>query len=212
MTRVLIADADAARLRRLAVLLASDPDLRVVAEARDGDEALRRSEEMELDVAILAGGLPGPDELHVTRALRQTHHRLAVLILDGAETDGAVARAIAAGASGFLLHSAAPESVLSTIRAILDGHCVLPAGPARRLLGSSELSVRALFDGLSRREVEVLRLLAAGRTTKQLARDLGVADKTVRNHIANLYTKLGIHDRGQAVRYAMLSGVVEPGS
>jgi DNA-binding NarL/FixJ family response regulator len=208
--RILIAGADAGHRHRLSVVLAGDPDLEVVAEACDGEEALQRGGEVRPDLVILASRLPGPDEIHVTRALRQTQPRLAVLIIDAVEADGAVARAVAAGA-GVLLESAGSESVLSSIRIVLDGHCVLPMGTARRLLGSTEIAVRALFDGLSPREIEVLRLLAAGRSTKQLARELQVADKTVRNHIANIYTKLGIHDRAQAVRYAMLSGVIEPG-
>src|SRR5207253_10430866 len=133
-------------------------------------------------------------------------------ILTTFENDGYVVQALQAGASGYLLKDSQPEAIVAAILAVLSGDHVMAQSVADHMLemlaGSGRSKER--YDGLTRREIEILRLLAQGLANKQIAYRLKISDKTVRNHISNFYEKLGVGDRSQAVLYAVRKGLVEP--
>ena len=152
-----------------------------------------------------------PHEL-TPRALSASHPDVKVIILSTYEADSYVLQALRAGARGYVLKDSRPDAIISSIVAVQAGERVMAGAVANRVLDlvSGNSSAKKFYDGLTGREVEVLRLLASGMANKQIAYRLKISEKTVRNHISNFYEKLHIYDRSQAVLYAVRKGLVEP--
>jgi DNA-binding NarL/FixJ family response regulator len=210
--RVLLADDHTLFRRGLAKLLSDEPWITIVGEAADGQECVRLAEELVPDVAIVDLKLPKLSGIEVAREILARVPKTKVLIVTGVDADNQVGDALAVGVSGYLLKESEPEAVCAAVTAVVNDLFAITNTVARRVFGAmvSQSVRRDSFDGVSARELEILKLMASGLANKQVARQLGLSEKTVRNHIANIYEKLGIHDRSQALLYAVRKGLVDP--
>ena len=197
--------------RGLVKLLESDPRIAIVDDAANGAEAMEKIANNPPDVVLLDIKMPVMDGIETTRRIINSYPNTRVLILTTFENDGYVVQALKAGASGYLLKDSQPEAIVTAMLAILSGERVMTQSVADQFLnllaGGNQ---KKRYDGMTRREVEILQLLGQGMTNKQMAYRLKISEKTVRNHISNFYAKLGVGDRSQAVLYAVRKGLVEP--
>ncbi len=206
--RVLIADDHPVVRQGLRTFLDVQDDIDVVGEAADGAETVERAAALAPDVILLDLKMPGLDGVGVLEELRARGINVRALILTSAVGAGHVAPAMAAGAAGYLYKDVDPEALVRAIRTAADGNVVLAqaaAGPLtdQAALGQQSRGVAALTG----REREVLALLAQGRSNREIARTLGVAEKTVKTHVSSVLTKLGVQDRTQAAVYAVRRGL-----
>ncbi len=209
MTRVVIADDHPAFRAGLRVLL-EDSGLDVVAEAADGPSAVEAVLGTRPDVALLDLQMPGLTGVEVTKRLAEVAPETRVLVLTMIEADETVLAAIRAGAWGYLLKGAGQEEIERAVRGVADGQVVYGAGVAERVrsfFAARSGAVVPPLPQLSEREREVLRLAAEGRPNAEIARRLYLSEKTVRNHVSNIFTKLGVTDRAQAVARARDAGL-----
>ena len=209
MISVVIADDHPAFRAGLRVLL-QDSGVDVVAEAADGPGALEAVVGHRPDVALLDLQMPGLTGVEVTRRLAEVAPQTRVLVLTMIEADETVLAAIRAGAWGYLLKGAGQEEIERAVRAVADGQVVYGTGVAERVRGFFAAHSGAVvppLPQLSEREREVLRLVAEGRSNGDVARRLFLSEKTVRNHVSTIFTKLGVTDRAQAVARARDAGL-----
>jgi DNA-binding NarL/FixJ family response regulator len=207
--RVVIADDHPAFRAGLRLLL-QDSGLDVVAEAADGLAAVDAVVETRPDVALLDLQMPGLTGVEVTRRLQEVAPQTRVLVLTMIEADETVLAAIRAGAWGYLLKGAGQEEIERAVRSVADGQVVYGAGVAERVMAFFAVQPGAQvgpFPQLSEREREVLRLVAEGRANADIARRLFLSEKTVRNHVSSIFTKLGVTDRASAVARARDAGL-----
>jgi DNA-binding NarL/FixJ family response regulator len=214
--RVLIVDDDALVRAGLRAVLGSEPDLTVVGEAGDGAEVLPLAMRLRPDVVLMDVRMPAVDGIRATELLLQRLDRPPrVLVLTTFENDDYVYEALRAGASGFLLKRARPDELVQAVRVLARGESLVFPDAIRGLVerrapGADGTPARNLT-GLTDREREVLRLVAAGRSNAEIAADLVLGVETVKTHVANVLAKLGARDRTQAVIAAYESGFVRPG-
>ena len=183
-------------------------DLTVVGEAADGSEALAVVRAAQPDVVLMDLSMPGVDGIEGTARLRDAGESARVVVLTSFVEHDRVTAALAAGAVGYLLKDSDPRDVLEAIRSAAAGHAPLDARVARALLPSSKPADPAA--ALSGREREVLLLVAQGMANKQIARELGIAQSTVKSHVGNIFGKLGLLSRTQVALYAARTGMVSP--
>ena len=209
--RVLVADDQTLFRSGLARLLDEDPRVTVVGEAADGAEAVRKCGECKPDVILMDIRMPNLDGIGATAQVVASYPGVAVLVLTTLEADSYVIEALRAGASGYVLKDAEPEAIISSIVAVRSGERVMASAVAQRVLAmlTGDTTPRDFYDGLTAREIEILKLIAGGSANKQIAYRLTISEKTVRNHISNMYEKLQIFDRSQAVLYAARKGLVQ---
>ena len=209
--RVLIADDQTLFRAGLARLLSEDPRLEVVGQALEGQDAVAQAAKLKPDVVLMDLKMPGVDGIEATRQITEADPNIKVLILTTFETDSNVIQALKAGASGYVLKDSSADAIASSVVAITSGERVMASAVANRVLemltGAS--TPKEFYDGLTNREIEILKMLANGMANKQIAYRLKISEKTVRNHVSNMYEKLGIYDRSQAVLYAVRKGLVE---
>lgn len=212
--RLLIADDQALMRAGFRMILEAQPDLRVVAEAADGVEAVELARRHRPDVILMDIRMPRMDGVEATRRL--AGHR--VLILTTFNLDEYVVEALRAGASGFLLKDAPPEELVRAVRVVAAGEALLSPAVTRTLLDrvvqrlpAAGARAPALLDELTERELEVLRLVARGLSNGEIAAHLVVGETTVKTHVSHLLDKLGLRDRVQAVVLAYELGLVSPG-
>jgi DNA-binding NarL/FixJ family response regulator len=211
VARVLIADDQTLFRSGLARLLEEDPRITLVGQAADGLDAVKKAAALKPDVVLMDLRMPGLDGAEATQQIVRDHPEVKVLILSTFETDNYVIQALRAGASGFLLKDAEPAAIASSIAAVLSGERVMAGAVANRVLDmlTGASTPKEFYDGLTAREIEVLKLIAGGQANKQIAFNLKISEKTVRNHISHIYEKLQIYDRAQAVLYAVRKALVE---
>jgi DNA-binding NarL/FixJ family response regulator len=156
--------------------------------------------------------MPNLDGAEATRQIVAEHPEVKVLILSTFDADSFVLQALRAGASGYVLKDSQPDAIVSSILAVVSGERVMANAVANRVLDmlTGTTTPKEFYNGLTAREVEILKLLATGLANKQIARRLQISEKTVRNHVSHMYEKLQIFDRSQAVLYAVRKGLVEP--
>jgi DNA-binding NarL/FixJ family response regulator len=209
--RVLIADDQTLFRRGLARLLEEDSRIALVGEAKDGLDAVQKAAALEPDVVLMDLRMPGLDGPEATEQIIRKNPAVKVLILSTFEADNYVLQALRAGASGYILKDAEPAAIASSIMAVLSGERVMAGPVANRVLDmlTGASSPKEFYDGLTAREVEILKLMAKGQANKQIAFNLKISEKTVRNHISHIYEKLHIYDRAQAVLYAVRKALVE---
>jgi DNA-binding NarL/FixJ family response regulator len=208
---LLIADDQALFRSGLARLFADDVRVEVLGEAADGAEAVRLAARLKPDVVLMDLRMPNLDGVEATRQILTANPAVKVIVLTTFDTDNQVLLALQAGASGFALKDTTPEAIIHAIEAVMAGQRVMASQVAQRVLDmiSGVKSPKDFYDGLTAREVEILRLVAGGQANKQVAYQLRISEKTVRNHISHIYEKLGIYDRTQAVLYAVRKGLIE---
>lgn len=209
--RVLIADDQTLFRSGLARLLDADDRVSVVGEAVDGLEAVKLAASLKPDVVLMDIKMPNLDGIEATRRIVSESPKSKVLMLTTFEADNHVIQALKAGASGYVLKDSEATAIVSSILAVVAGERVMASAVANRVLEmlTGATTPKEFYDGLTAREVEILKMLATGMANKQIAYKLKISEKTVRNHVSNMYEKLGIYDRAQAVLYAVRKGLVE---
>ncbi len=210
--RVLIADDHPLFRDGIRGLLGSLPDMEVVGEASSGEQAVELARELQPDVILMDIKMPGINGIEATREILHISPRIGVLVVTMFEDDDSVFAAMRAGARGYLLKDSSGQEVMHAIRAVASGEAIFGAGVAQRLISffsapsNPAMSQRA-FPELTEREEEILSLAAQGKINQQIAKELFVSLKTVRNHVSNIFTKLQVADRAQAVIRAREAGL-----
>jgi len=209
--RVVIADDQTLFRAGLARLLNEDPRVEVIGQAVDGVDAAKLAAKLKPDVVLMDLKMPNLDGIEATRQIVEADPSVKVLILTTFETDNHVIQALKVGASGYVLKDSSAEAIVSSIVAVMSGERVMASAVANRVLEmlTGTTTPKEFYDGLTNREIEILKLLANGMANKQIAYRLKISEKTVRNHVSNMYEKLQIYDRSQAVLYAVKKGLVE---
>jgi NarL family two-component system response regulator LiaR len=203
--RILVADDHGVVRQGLKMYLGLDPELEIVGQAVDGVEALRLARELQPDVVLMDLLMPSMDGIAATRAIRSELPDVEVIALTSVLEDGAVFDAMRAGAVGYLLKDTDAEALCQAVKAAAAGQVQLSPQVAERLI--REVPVPESPEKLTRRETEVLRLLARGRSNKEIAADLSIVEKTVKTHVSNILGKLGVSSRTQAALYAIRIGL-----
>lgn len=219
MTSVLIADDQALVRVGLRKILESEPEMTVVGEAADGEDALRESRRFRPDVVLMDIRMPVLDGIEATRRIVAAGGPTRVLILTTFGLDSYVYDALRAGASGFMLKDAPPEEIAAAVRIVANGDALLAPAVTRAVIEefarqspTDEPTPPPSLAELTPREREVLDLLARGRSNPEICAQLVISEATAKTHVARILQKLGLRDRVQAVIYAYESGLVRPGA
>jgi DNA-binding NarL/FixJ family response regulator len=213
-TRILLADDHAVVRRGLRLVLEGAPDLEVIAEAGDGAEAVERALAADIDLAIIDISMPRMTGLQAVRELHRRRSGLRTLILSMHQNEQYLYEALKAGASGYVLKTVADRDLVEACRAAMRGEPFLYPGAMTPLIedylhrARTDQPLRA--EPLTAREQEVVKLIAEGYSTRQIAEALVISEKTVDRHRANILEKLGMHDRVELTRYAIRRGLIEP--
>ena len=190
-------------------------DIAVVGEAASGDEAVELAKELEPDIILMDIKMPGLNGIEATREIQRANPQIGILVLTMFEDDDSVFAAMRAGAKGYLLKDSGGEGVVHAIRAVASGEAVFGPGVAERMIGffsaPRSAAPQRAFPELTEREEEVLSLVAQGKSNREIARQLFVSLKTVRNHVSNILLKLQVADRAQAVIRARDAGMGRDG-
>jgi DNA-binding NarL/FixJ family response regulator len=209
--RMLLADDHGLFREGLIALLGSVPDTQVIGEAATGEEAIQRAAELQPDVLLMDIQMPGINGIEATRRIVRESPQIGVVVVTMFEDDDSVFSAMRAGARGYVLKGADQEEILAVIRAVAAGEAHFGPAIARRLMtyfAAPKPSGRAeAFADLTAREREILDLIARGRNNQEIARELYLNPKTVRNHISNIFAKLQVADRAQAIIRAREAGL-----
>ena len=203
--RVLIVDDHPVVRSGIRGMLAEQPDIVVVAEAANGIEALEHIRNHRPDVALMDLRMPKMDGLAATQKLKQQGYPTAVLVLTTYDDDQDIALAVQAGACGYLLKDVARERLHDAIRAAARGETVLEVTQLQRIMAQRQ---QPEHDTLSRRELQVLRLVAQGSSNKAVGTTLRIGEATVKTHLLNIYSKLGVSERTSAVTTALRLGLI----
>ncbi len=206
---LLIADDHPVVRDGLSGMFAPDPDFEVLGEAGDGAEAIRLARALKPDVILMDLRMPGMDGLAAITELTRQAIPSHVLVLTTYDTDTYVLPAIEAGATGYLLKDAPRAELLRAVRAAANGQAMLAPSVATKLMSRVRTPEA---EPLSQRELEVLELVAAGTTNREAAAKLFISQATVKTHLLNIYTKLGVGDRAAAVAEAFNRGLLTPGT
>ena len=212
--KILLADDQALFRDGLRILLSTQPDIEVVGEAVNGEEALRLAAKLRPDIVLMDMRMPILDGVEATRRLHDTQPDCRVIVLTTFDDDELVFEGLRAGAVGYLLKAVSTPRLLEAIRAVARGESILdPTVTAKVVaefarLANQTTRPEALVNPLSDREIEVLRLVAKGATNAEIAATLFIAEGTVRNHLTNILGKLGVSDRTQAAVKAKELGLV----
>lgn len=209
--RILIADDHPLFRDGMHGLLDSVPDTEVVGEATTGEEVIEEARTLHPDVILMDIKMPGINGIESTRTILASNPHINVLMVTMLEDDESVFAAMRAGARGYVLKGANQAEILRAIRAVVNGEAIFGPGIARRVLGFFSTPRPAVpqraFPELSEREGELLALMAQGRSNQEIAEQLGLSLKTVRNHVSTIFSKLQVADRAQAVIRAREAGL-----
>ncbi|NYJ65757.1 DNA-binding NarL/FixJ family response regulator [Pseudoclavibacter chungangensis] len=219
--RVLVVDDQPMFRAGLVAILGAQPDIEIAGEAEDGEQALARTRSLKPDVVLMDVRMPKRNGIEATEAILGdplSTHRPRIVMLTTFDVDDYVFAALRAGASGFLLKDAAPDELVNAVRVVHGGDALLSPRVTNRLVRAftdtpkPRASDTAALAALTERELEVFRLLAAGRSNAEIAATLFIAEQTTKSHVSRILTKLGLRDRVHAVVPAYESGVVVPGA
>ena len=215
MIRVVIVDDQPVVRGGLRMILESEADIEIVAEAADGAEAVDVVADTRPDVVLMDISMPGVDGIEATRSIAARNLDTRVLVLTTYGVDENVYDALKAGASGFLLKTDSPERLVEAVRLVARGEATLAPEITRRLVeryvrGGHPTRPPQALDALTPRELDVLKLLARGRTNGEIAAELFLSEGTVKTHVGRVLSKLDLRDRTHAVVYAYEHGIVRP--
>jgi DNA-binding NarL/FixJ family response regulator len=217
LTRVLVADDQRVVRDGLATLLSLLPGIEVVGAAADGDEAVELVDRLNPDIVLMDLRMPRCDGVEATRRIRETYPQTEVVVLTTYTDDRSVIEALRAGARGFLTKDASAEEIGHAIDAVVHGEAAIDPAVQHHVVNAvattpvtPSSSGPALPDGLTRREVEVLALIAEGLANAEIAERLFIGEATVKSHINHIFNKAGVRDRAQAVTYAFRHQLTRP--
>jgi DNA-binding NarL/FixJ family response regulator len=213
--RVLLVDDQELVRAGFRIILNSEPGIEVVGEAASGEAAVELARALQPDVICMDVQMPGVDGIEATRMLAADSTVAAgILILTTFNRDDYLFDALQAGASGFLLKSSSPEQLVEAVQVIARGDALLSPAVTGRVIQqfARPVSTATMPEGLTERETDVLRLIARGLANAEIAAELYVGEATVKTHVSNLFVKLGVRDRVQAVVFAYENGFAVPGS
>ena len=208
--RVLIADDQALFRRGLFVVLGTEEGVEVVAEAENGQEAIEKARELAPDVVLMDVRMPKVNGIEAAATIRADLPTTKILMLTVSDEEEDLYEAIKAGANGYLLKEISVDEVAESIRAVMQGQSLISPSMASKLLSEFNALVRRAEDrqqfpapALTNREIEVLRLVAKGMSNREIAEELYISENTVKNHVRNILEKLHLHNRMEAVIYAV---------
>src|SRR5215210_6599157 len=210
--RVVIADDQRLFANGLARIISLQTNMEVIGEAHTGEEAITLCLKEEPDIVLMDLSMPGMGGVSATRKILSLLPRTRVLILTVHTDDVHVFQGIKAGAQGYILKDCTPEELTRAIHTVHAGETIMAQDIAKKTLSTFEgirSEAESIAPRLTDRELEVVKALARGKSNKEIARTLGISEKTVRNHASNIYKKLHIFDRTQAVIYAIRRGLVD---
>jgi two-component system, NarL family, response regulator LiaR len=208
--RVLLADDHSVVRKGVREFLEEEPDIEVVGEAGDGVQAVELAASLRPDVVVMDIKMPGLSGVEATKRIRKDAPGVRVLALTAYDDDPYIFGLLEAGAAGYVLKTAESRELIRAIRAVAAGHSALDPAIAPRLI-ARVADPAGSGESLTDRELEVLRLAARGLTNKQIGHDLDISDRTVQNHLANIYAKLGVASRTEAVTEALQRGLFRLG-
>jgi DNA-binding NarL/FixJ family response regulator len=216
MIRVLLADDQSLVRAGFRMILKAEPDIEVVGEAGDGNEAIAKGERLAPDVVLMDVRMPNLDGIEATRRITARPDAPRVLVLTTFDRDQYVYEALRAGASAFLLKDAPEHQLVAAIRVVAEGGSLFAPAVTRRLIerfaqDAGTIVAPPAFEELTARELEVLRLVARGLSNAEIASELVVSEHTTKTHVASILQKLDLRNRVQAVVLAYESGLVRPG-
>ncbi len=203
LIRILTVDDHPLLRKGIAALVNGEPDLKLIAEASDGEEAISAYRSHRPDVTLMDLQMPGIDGLQAIESIRSEFPEAKIIILTTYSGDVQVLRALKAGARGYILKGLVHKDLLDAIRAVHAGQKRIPPDVA------AELAEHAMDDQLTGREIDVLRLIAGGNSNKQIADQLSIGEATVKSHVTNILSKLGASDRAHAVTIGLKRGVID---
>lgn len=214
--RLVIADDHALLRQGIKNVLELEPDFQVIGEAGDGEEAVKKIAELRPDILLLDINMPKLNGLEVTRKLRDSQNSTKVVILTIHDDENYVLEVVKAGAAGYLLKDIEPGMLIKAIRTVYEGESFIYPTLAKKLFGQivrgeekkAVLSHRRGEERLTEREIEVLQLIAQGMSNQEIAHKLYLSEKTVKNHLTNIFRKINVTDRTQAVLYAIKHKIV----
>ena len=218
--RILIADDHALLRQGIKNVLELEPDFTIVAEAGDGEEALRKAGEAAPDIALIDINMPRLNGLEVTKRMRTDYPGVKVIILTIHDDESYVVEVVKAGAAGYLLKDIEPGMLMKAIRTVYEGESFIYPTLARKLFGeitrleeerrhgAANILQQGRDERLTLRELEVLQLIAKGLSNQEIAQKLFLSEKTVKNHLTNIFRKIDVADRTQAVLYAIKNKIV----
>lgn len=218
--RILIADDHALLRQGIKNVLELETDFAIVAEAGDGEEAVRKAGEVAIDIALLDINMPRLSGLEVTKRIHAAHPEIKVIILTIHDDESYVVEVVKAGAAGYLLKDIEPGMLIKAIRTVYEGESFIYPTLARKLFGEitrleeerrhgpASILQQGRNERLTLRELEVLQLIAKGLSNQEIAQKLFLSEKTVKNHLTNIFRKIDVADRTQAVLYAIKNKIV----
>src|SRR5579864_3198954 len=216
--RVLIADDQALFRRGLYVVLGTEENIEVVAEAEDGEQAITKAEEMAPDVVLMDVRMPRVNGIEAAQRIRELLPSTKILMLTVSDEEDDLYEAIKAGANGYLLKEISVEEVATAIRSVVQGQSLISPSMASKLLNEFNSLARQAAEKkeqlpapvLTARELEVLKLVARGMSNRDVADQLYISENTVKNHVRNILEKLHLHSRMEAVMYAVRKRLLDP--
>jgi NarL family two-component system response regulator LiaR len=210
--RVMIADDHAVVRQGLTTFLELQDDIQIVAQASDGEEAARAAARTKPDVALMDLVMPRVDGIEAIAQIAASSPKTRVLVLTSFADDERIFAAIRAGAAGYLMKDVSPQDLAKAVRMVHAGEPILHPSIARRLMDEVGRPADTMPPGehLTERELDVIRLIAKGRSNKEIAQDLVLSEKTVKTHVSNILQKLHLADRTQAALYAVRQHLAEP--
>ena len=207
--RVLIVDDHPVTRGGLRTALSTSDEVEIVGEASSGEEAVERVSELSPDVVFMDVRMPGMGGIEATRIIREDSPKTKVILFTVDESRQVISDAIQAGVSGYLLKDVSAQELVNAARLALEDKAVIHPSLTRAFIEEVQYVDRRPDAPLSRRETEILQMVAYGSTTKEVAHDLGISPHTVKTHLERIFEKLGANDRAQAVAIAIRKGLVE---